>query len=261
MNLSSHQNSNPTYVGLDVKFSFPFKLHDILDSAEKYGFSSVVSWQPHGKAFRIHKPSVFEACILPKYFEHCKVRSFHRQLHIYGFQRIKNKDSPDYNAFYHELFCRGDQSLSMLMKREKIKGGKKAPRVEPDFYSQRRPFSEQSYSSVNDKLPLQSYSYSSVNDKLPFPVSCPSIQESRIVRKPQSEGVSAVEDSWQRVLHILSSDTSFMSAPRLEYAYQVARDVSNEGCRRNKEDETIACRGDEGYENMVFCGRHFFATE
>jgi hypothetical protein len=94
----------------------------MIDDATRNGNDSIVSWQPHGKSFRIHKGDEFAASVLPRHFNKTKFRSFQRQLHIYGFQRITDKLSPDYGAYYHALFQRGEESLCFQMTRQKIKG-------------------------------------------------------------------------------------------------------------------------------------------
>ena len=38
---------------------FPFRLHQMLDDAAPMGFQEVVSWLPHGKAFRVWQKEVF----------------------------------------------------------------------------------------------------------------------------------------------------------------------------------------------------------
>jgi hypothetical protein len=100
-----------------------------------------VSWQPHGKAFRVHLPDLFAKTVMPRYFkQQTKYKSFQRQLHIYGFHRI-NKGM-DRGAYFHSMFIREDKSLSLLMSCTKIKGKDKSSKavhhraaVDPDFYS------------------------------------------------------------------------------------------------------------------------------
>jgi len=105
-----------------TKFAFPFKLHSILENAQKNSNSSIISWLPSGKAFKIHKPKEFAEIIMPQYFNQTKYRSFQRQLYIYGFDRIKDKSSEDFGAYFHELFVRGETDLCLDMTRKKIKG-------------------------------------------------------------------------------------------------------------------------------------------
>lgn len=114
---SSEENNN-----MFTKFAFPFKLHSILESAGTSGQESIISWLPSGKAFKIHKPKEFADVIMPQYFNQTKYRSFQRQLYIYGFDRVKDKSSDDYGAYFHELFIRGASDLCLDMQRQKIKG-------------------------------------------------------------------------------------------------------------------------------------------
>jgi hypothetical protein len=69
---------------------FPWRLHQLLDGMEKSGDTSIVSWQPDGSRFRVHNPSLFMSQIVPKIFKQKSFKSFQRQLHIYGFQRLSD---------------------------------------------------------------------------------------------------------------------------------------------------------------------------
>ena len=97
---------------------------------------NVVSWQPHGKAFRVHQPEVFAETIMRRYFNQTLYQSFQRQLYIYGFRRIKK--GKDMGGYYHSLFCRDKIAMSLRMTRVKIKGAAAKNRgreIEaPDFY-------------------------------------------------------------------------------------------------------------------------------
>jgi hypothetical protein len=50
-----------------VACPFPWKLHQMLDMVEREGLQSIVSWQPHGKSFLVHRPADFTSLILPRY--------------------------------------------------------------------------------------------------------------------------------------------------------------------------------------------------
>jgi hypothetical protein len=41
------------------KQSFPVKLHYMLSELETDGMDDIVSWQPHGRCFLVHKPQEF----------------------------------------------------------------------------------------------------------------------------------------------------------------------------------------------------------
>lgn len=47
---------------------FPDKLYHMLQDVERLGMTDVVSFLPHGRAFRVHKPERFVNAIMPKYF-------------------------------------------------------------------------------------------------------------------------------------------------------------------------------------------------
>jgi HSF-type DNA-binding len=114
---------------------FPLKLHAILDAIEQDGYDKVISWQPHGRCFIIHKPKDFVEYVMPKYFNHTKISSFQRQLNLYGFQRLTR--GPDKGGYYNELFLRGKVFLARRIKRMRIKGtgvrARSNPNAEPNF--------------------------------------------------------------------------------------------------------------------------------
>jgi HSF-type DNA-binding len=115
---------------------FPQILYNILDKAEEEGYSDCISWQSHGRAFRVHDLERFEQSILPKYFQHIKLSSFQRQLSLYGFTRIKH--NRDRGGYYHSMFIRGLPQLSEFIIRTPIKGCRAKHmgkvEIEPDFY-------------------------------------------------------------------------------------------------------------------------------
>ena len=59
---------------------FPFKLHQLLEEAEEYSISHIISWLPSDDAFKIHDPDAFVTSVMTKYFKQSKIKSFTRQL-------------------------------------------------------------------------------------------------------------------------------------------------------------------------------------
>jgi hypothetical protein len=59
--------------------TFPWKLHEMLESAGQQGFESIVSWLPDGKSFKVYDPTGFVERILPNFFLQSKYKSFQRQ--------------------------------------------------------------------------------------------------------------------------------------------------------------------------------------
>jgi len=116
--------------------SFPMRLYDMLDRVEQEGFGHIVSWQPHGRCFVVHRADDFEK-LLPKYFKLSKIPSFQRQLNLYGFLRLTA--GKDRGGYYHECFLRGKPFLMERLHRAKVKGtvvrARSNPKQEPDFYA------------------------------------------------------------------------------------------------------------------------------
>jgi hypothetical protein len=115
----------------------------MLEEKAMTGDESIVSWQPHGKAFRVHQPNAFASIVMPQYFkQQKKYKSFQRQLNIYGFRRIGK--GMDAGAYFHPMFIRNQKSMSLRMSCQKIKGNHKSTNKvvddhaagDPDFYSQ-----------------------------------------------------------------------------------------------------------------------------
>jgi hypothetical protein len=65
---------------------FPLKLHQILSNPD---YQECICWLPHGRSWRILKPSSFEQVVIPLYFRHAKYASFMRQVNGWGFKRVR----------------------------------------------------------------------------------------------------------------------------------------------------------------------------
>jgi len=117
---------------LKAPTNFPSKLHHILSDPE---YQHVISWMPHGRAWKIHNKDLLVSEVVPKYFVQSKYQSFARQLNGWGFKRLQQAGN-DFNAYYHECFLRGMPQLAVLMKRVTPNQGRLLPHVEgePNFY-------------------------------------------------------------------------------------------------------------------------------
>ena len=116
---------------------FPLKLQILLKIVHNEGHDDIISWLPHGRAFGIHKPGLFEHEIMKRFFKQSQIASFQRQLNLYGFIRLSS--GSDKGAYYHESFLRGRPLLSLGIIRIRIKGNKtrpapSLPEEEPQFY-------------------------------------------------------------------------------------------------------------------------------
>mmetsp|Transcript_27391 Transcript_27391/g.54803 ORF Transcript_27391/g.54803 Transcript_27391/m.54803 type:complete len:369 (+) Transcript_27391:214-1320(+) len=112
--------------------NFPAKLHMMLSNPEH---AHVISWMPHGRAWKILNKDLLVSEVIPQYFVQTKYESFTRQLSGWGFKRL-HQSGPDFRAYYHECFLRGLPHLTQLMKRVPGNLGRLIPHVEgePNFY-------------------------------------------------------------------------------------------------------------------------------
>ncbi|KAL7540922.1 hypothetical protein ACHAXR_010478 [Thalassiosira sp. AJA248-18] len=118
------------------KGQFPTKLYAMLELADVQGYgssSNAVAWLPHGRAFRVLDEKIFVESIVPVFFKQTKIRSFYRQLNLWGFKRLSM--GCDAGAWYNEFFVRGSQSEIKKMVRIKVKGKSNVNHREPGFYS------------------------------------------------------------------------------------------------------------------------------
>ena len=124
---------------LIFRYRFPWKLHIMLDAMNKgERDKSIVCWQPHGRAFMVHKPKDFVSEVMSQFFNQTKYASFQRQLNLYGFSRLTH--GPDKGSYYHRCFISGQRHLCKGMVRQRIKGTKNrkslSPEEEPNFYAE-----------------------------------------------------------------------------------------------------------------------------
>ncbi|KAL7531086.1 hypothetical protein ACHAWF_003622 [Thalassiosira exigua] len=164
---------------------FPVKLYALLELAEARGLGGAgCSWLPHGRAFKIVDKRKFMEIDVPMFFNQTKLRSFYRQLYLWGFKRISAGD--DEGAYYHEFFHRNAPVDLTRIVRSSIKGETKRDdikdRTDPDFYSMPpRPISR-------PRLPANPLGDSSSHASVPS-------RDSRDCRGPLDLGTSRREDN------------------------------------------------------------------
>ncbi|GFH56905.1 hypothetical protein CTEN210_13381 [Chaetoceros tenuissimus] len=120
------------------KYPFPQRLFDLLEKAddvreEPENLSSIISWSPNGKYFRVHNRKDFEDLIQKNHFNQSKYASFRRQLNLWGFERIPDQEKDDHSerslvyggCYLHPLFQRHDRSLCCSMSRVVGRNGSK----------------------------------------------------------------------------------------------------------------------------------------
>lgn len=77
---------------------FPVKLYAILAQKE---FNEIITWMPHGRSWKVLKPSLFESLVMPLFFEYSNYHSFNRLVNAWSFRRISS--GPDRGSYYHEV--------------------------------------------------------------------------------------------------------------------------------------------------------------
>ncbi|KAL9180164.1 hypothetical protein ACHAXT_008134 [Thalassiosira profunda] len=109
--------------GSHSKF-FPGKLMLMLDQVDSLGLSHGASWVSEGRAFAIHDPDLFMTEIAPQFFDkQTHLRSFHRQLSIWGFTRLET-GAGGRGVWFHKNFVRGNPDLIKNIKRVPVKNPK-----------------------------------------------------------------------------------------------------------------------------------------
>ena len=123
---------------------FPLKLFQMLESIDLFSpeLSHIVSWQPHGRCFRVHDVGMFRKHVLRKFFKHTHYTSFRCQLNLWGFTRLTEK-GPDNCAYYHEMFLRSKPFLSHVIIytpnvgawKKQVSTKRTTKKGKPEFYS------------------------------------------------------------------------------------------------------------------------------
>ena len=114
-NSDNHSQSSHTSDGTCKKKKgrcqevFPKILFRLLETSDTREYSYIISWLPHGRAFKIHDEALFEEHVLKEYFN-STLASFKHQLYSYGFKKI-GKRSIDTGAYFHKQFIREGKDL------------------------------------------------------------------------------------------------------------------------------------------------------
>lgn len=99
----------PSRAGVETSIrvqKFPVKLYAILAQKE---FNEVITWQPHGRAWKVLKPQAFESLVMPLFFEYSNYHSFNRLVNAWSFRRISS--GPDRGSYYHEVRYEGQRII------------------------------------------------------------------------------------------------------------------------------------------------------
>lgn len=105
------------------RYTFPLKVYDMVDNAERECYDHIISWTGDGKGLIVKDVNRFESHVLPKFFGHNRIRSFTRQLSYWSFTRVTNDSQSSKEViFQHPGFVRGERCLLSTIARQKSKG-------------------------------------------------------------------------------------------------------------------------------------------
>lgn len=169
---------------------FPMKLHQILNDAEKMGFTSTIAWMDDGESFTIVDKDHLENEIMPRYFMSGKFKSFQRSLNLWGItcERSEGVLHPGIGPRrHHPLFVRGKLHLCKRMRRTRVKkpgirSHKKSKGIDPASVHEQTGQSTQG----TDSAPSPKENASRVNLSLPIFAGQVSVQSPYIQRIPHS---------------------------------------------------------------------------
>ncbi len=99
---------------------FPYKLHLMLENAERDNYNHIVSWVKGGTAFKVHNSKEFVAQVMPMFFDQSKYESFRRQLNLYQFTREAR--GCDRGIISHPQFMKGARWLCEEIKKARFLG-------------------------------------------------------------------------------------------------------------------------------------------
>ena len=106
--INANHDQLSTFDSVGAEGTYVLRIHEMLEDAEKQGNSHIISWQPHGRAFKIHNEQEYVKKIMPRYFK-AKDTSFYRWLRAWGFCRMTEVSFTTRGMLY--LFKRGSQQF------------------------------------------------------------------------------------------------------------------------------------------------------
>jgi HSF-type DNA-binding len=110
-----------------VTATFPFRLYEMLDSADLQCFDHIVCWLPEGNGFVVRDKDAFVKKVISKFFHHTKWKSFLRQLNLYSFHRISKRGHNSSISYGHGHLRRGQKDLCHQIVRMSQQSLSKSP--------------------------------------------------------------------------------------------------------------------------------------
>lgn len=101
-----------------VVLTVPSFLAKLWDMVNDESLQNIISWSKEGNSFVIKEKEKFTLQVLPRYFKHCNLSSFIRQLNKYGFKKVQPIENQKELEFAHNYFLIDDPELLMKIKRK-----------------------------------------------------------------------------------------------------------------------------------------------
>ena len=105
------------------KASFLKKLFEILNEPSFYDY---IRWSPDGSSFLIVNQKLFKKKVMTKYWTHNNFASFHRQLNLYNFKKVKTENGE--HRFVLKEFNKNKTDEEIELIEKKVKNDKKKKR-------------------------------------------------------------------------------------------------------------------------------------
>jgi HSF-type DNA-binding len=115
---------------------FPHILFRVLERAGVDCYQHIISWQPHGRCFKVHDRLAFKSLLSVLMPDMSQWKSFQQQLRHWGFRRVPI--GRDVDGYYHEKFLRYRPHLLSLMRRGRYETRDRSIEnadTTPDFYA------------------------------------------------------------------------------------------------------------------------------
>jgi len=146
------------------KMKFAQKLQHILDP-DNVESRAIISWVGDGNGFFIHDYDAFKQKILPQYFRHAKLKSFQRQLNLYGFWcKTYRNNSFLIKIYQHKIFHRDRPEASAEIKRSYNCRMPKGEANDENGDDCEEPGEDANCSSSNDEISKDHEKTGAVND-------------------------------------------------------------------------------------------------
>jgi len=161
----------------------------MLDSVHGLGLAHGISWVSDGCAFAIHDPNVYMTEIAPRFFrKQTHLRSFHRQLSIWGFTRLET-GAGGRGVWFHKNFIRSKPELIARIKRVPVKHASHHKMSESELSS--NPTMDYTNYKLNDKI---AKAIAASNNGMPFSDSAMSKQKGKKPSLPLRKRSSSHEE-------------------------------------------------------------------